>query len=211
MENKGKKFQEAIQILVNFTSSQKKAGNNIFKGMKESRVVEANFAVKTDEKNIADNYFKEQVKKPGMFFCLESVEDWQEAEIFIRNFLKDYPQLKVLVYFSGRKTESKPVAMHLLVTDKRDFDLFGREKPLLKTWLKEQHFDLLLVFARNRDKRCCRLATAIKARLKAGWTFNNEEPLLDISLGKPGEEMHYDTFYNEFKKYFKQLNLKLVS
>lgn len=167
-------------------------------------------AMQTNKSTIAEIYFKEQVKNPGLFFCLNRADEWNETETFIRKVLQDYPLLKVLVYYTDGKMESKPVATHLLVTDKKDFNLFGKEKPVLKRWLDEQSFDLLLVFARKENKRCKNLITSINARLKAGWFVDKEIPSEDITLGNPGEIMSYDTFYGELKKYFMLLNIKLL-
>ncbi len=177
--------------------------------MKERQAAKTYSAVQTGENTIAEVYFKEQVNNPGLFFCLRKAEEWSEMEVFIRKVLQDFSNLKVLVYYTGGKMEPKPVAAHLLVTDKSDFNLFGKEKPILKQWLEEQNFDLLLVFVRKEDKRCNRMIASVRARLKAGWPLGKEPPLVDISLGKVGERMRYDVFYNELKKYFKQLNIRL--
>ena len=177
--------------------------------MKERQAAKTRSTVQTDENIIAEVYFKEQVKKPGLIFCLQRTDEWNEVEGFMRKVLRDFPNLKVLVYFAGGRMEPKPVASHLLVTDKSDFNLFGKEKPVLKQWLEEQNFDLLLVFVRKEDKRCNRMMASVRARLKAGWPLGKEPPLVDISLGKPGEQMRYDVFYSELKKYFKQLNIRL--
>ena len=118
--------------------------------------------------------------------------------------------MKGLVYYTGGRMETKPVGGHLLVIDRKDFNLFGKEKPVLRQWLEEQSFDLLLVFSRKENERCKKLNIAIKTRLRAGWSMDSEAPLEDISLGKPGEKISYDTFYSELKKYFKQMNIKLL-
>ncbi|VAW28691.1 hypothetical protein MNBD_BACTEROID07-830 [hydrothermal vent metagenome] len=178
--------------------------------MKERQAEKAASAVQTNNDTIAEAYFKEQVKSPGLFFCLNHAEEWNETEAFIRKVLQDYPNLKVLVYYTGGRMEQKPVAAHLLVTDKKDFNLFGKEKPVLKQWLEEQNFDLLIIFSRKENKRCKKLNTVIKARLRVGWSMGSEARMEDISLGKPGEKISYDTFYSELKKYFKQMNIKLL-
>lgn len=166
-------------------------------------------ATKNNDIADSDAYFKKQVKKPGLFFCIDSSREWGDVEAFMRDVLHEYPGLKVLVYYTG-KMDSKPVAEHLLVTDKRDFDLFGRQKPALKSWLEDHHFDLLLVFAGKENKRCEKIKMEINARLKAGWTQENKELLVDISLGKAGERMAYGIFYKQLKSYFKILNIKLL-
>lgn len=178
--------------------------------MKDRQVERAGSASQTNKKTIAESYFKEQVKKPGLFFCLHRADEWNEMEAFIRKVLQEYPNLKVLVYYTGGRMEPKPVAAHLLVIDRKDFNLFGKEKPVLRQWLEEQSFDLLLVFSRKENERCKKLNIAIKTRLRAGWSMDSEAPLEDISLGKPGEKISYDTFYSELKKYFKQMNIKLL-
>ncbi len=178
--------------------------------MKERQAERAGSTAQTNNQTTVETYFKEQVKNPGLFFCLHREDEWNETEAFIRKVLHEYPNLKVLVYYTGGRMEPKPVAAHLLVIDRKDFNLFGKEKPVLRQWLKEQGFDLLLVFCRKENERCKKLNTAIKARLKAGWSLDSAEPVEDISLGKPGEEISYDTFYSELKKYFKQMNIKLL-
>jgi len=158
----------------------------------------------------SDTYFKEQVKKPGLFFSIDNSGEWGDIEAFVRDVLHEYPGLKVLVHYTGGKMESRPVAEHLLVTDKRDFNLFGHQKPALKSWLEDHHFDLLLVFAERENKRSKKIITEINARLKAGWPQESEEPLMDISLGKTGERIAYGVFYKQLKSYFKILNIKLL-
>ncbi len=177
--------------------------NNILKVIKEKEAEQFVSAAKDNDIADSDAYFKEQVKKPGLFFCID-------VEAFVRVVLHEYPGLKVLVHYTGSKMESKPVAEHLLVTDKRDFDLFGRQKPALKSWLADHHFDLLLVFAGKENKRCEKIMMEIDARLKAGWTQEGEGLLTDISLGKAGERMAYIIFYKQLKSYFKRLNIKLL-
>ncbi len=178
--------------------------------MKERQADKTGSTTKTSKNTIAETYFSEQVKNPGLFFCLNRMDEWNETEAFIRKVLQDYPLLKVLVYYADGKMESKPVATHLLVTDKKDFNLFGKEKPVLKQWLNEQSFDLLLIFDRKENERCKKLIASINARLKAGWSVDDEKPSADITLGKPGEIISYDTFYSELKKYFLLLNIKLL-
>ncbi len=178
--------------------------------MKDRQAKIASSPSQTNDNQIAEAYFKEQVKTPGLFFCLHRMEEWNEAEAFVRKVLVDFPNLKVLVYYTGGKMEPKPAAAHLLVTDKSDFNLFGKEKQVLKRWVREHEFDLLFVLSRKRNKRCKVLTTTIKARLKAGWTSAREEVVVDVSLGKPGEKMSYDAFYRTLIKYFKQLNIKLL-
>ncbi len=179
--------------------------------MKERQVKTTGCTQQTNNNPIADAYFKEQVKNPGMIFCLNRQDDWNETEVFIRKVMKDFPGLHVLVYYAGGKMEPKPVATHLLVTDNSDFNLFGKQKPLLKEWLNKHSFDLLLVFARKENKRCNTLVTSVRARLKAGMVVSTKNLPVDISLGKPGEKMSYDLFYSELKKYLKQLNITLLS
>lgn len=178
--------------------------------MKDRQGEEPRSKVRINKNTISESYFKEQVKNPGLFFCLNRADEWGEMEVFMRKVLRDYPQLKVLVYYTGGRMESKPVAAHLLVSDKSDFNFFGKEKPILKQWLEEHSFDLLLVFARKEDKRCNRLIASVRARLKAGWPTDIDESLLDITLENPGKKMSYDMFYSELKKYFKQLNIRLI-
>jgi hypothetical protein len=178
--------------------------------MKEKEAEQFVSAAKDNDIADSDAYFKEQVKKPGLFFCIDNSGEWGDVEAFVRDILHEYPNLKVLVYYTGGKMESKPVAEHLLVTDKRDFTLFGRQKPALKSWLADHHFDLLLVFAEKENKRGEKIIMEINARLKAGWPQENEEPLVDISLGKVGERMAYNIFYKQLKNYFKRLNIKLL-
>ncbi len=178
--------------------------------MKERRVVKAGSTTSTNKNAIAETYFKEQVKNPGLFFCLNRTDEWNETEAFIRKVLQEYPNLKVLVYYTGGRMEPKPVAEHLLVIDRKDFNLFGKEKPVLRQWLKEQSFDLLLVFSRKENEKCKKLKRSIKTRLKAGWSLDLADPLEDISLGKRGEKISYDAFYSELKKYFRQMNIKLL-
>ena len=162
-------------------------------------------------KNQTDNYFTEQVKKPGLLICLSSPGEWHEAQLFFQKVLQEFPELKILVYHARGKPDPKPEAPYLLVADKRDFTLFGKKKKPLKQWLSRHHFDLLLVFAKNGDKRCRKLATDIRAKLKAGNSLPGEEPWADLTLGKPGAVLSYDDFYKELKTYFKQLNIKLLS
>lgn len=178
--------------------------------MKERQTEKAGSTTQANKNTTAEAYFKEQVKNPGLFFCLNHAEEWNETEAFIRKVMRDYPNLKVLVYYTGGRVEQKPVAAHLLVTDKKDFNLFGKEKPVLKQWLEEQSFDLLLVLCRKENERSRMLNNAINTRLRVGWSVDAEEPLEDISLGKHGEKISYDTFYSELKKYFKQMNIKLL-
>ncbi len=178
--------------------------------MKEKEAEQFVSAAKDNDIADSDAYFKEQVKKPGLFFCINNPEEWGDVEAFVRVVLHEYPDMKVLVHYTGGKMGSKPVAEHLLVTDKRDFDLFGRQKAALKLWLADHHFDLLLVFAGKENKRCEKIMMEIDARLKAGWTQESEEPLMDISLGKAGEKMAYIIFYKQLKSYFKRLNIKLL-
>ncbi len=177
--------------------------------MKERQAEKTDSTSQTNKNTKAETYFKEQVKNPGLFFCLNRSDEWNESEAFIRKVLQDYPLLKVLVYYTDGKMESKPVATHLLVTDKKDFNLFGKEKPILKRWLDEQSFDLLIVFAKKENNRCKKLTASINARLKAGRSVDTE-PSEDIILGKPGETISYDAFYSELKKYFMLLNIKLL-
>jgi len=184
--------------------------NNILKVIKEKVAEQFVSAAKDNDIADSDTYFKEQVKKPGLFFCIDNPEEWGNVEAFVRDVLHEYPGLKVLVHYTGRKMESKPVAEHLLVTDKRDFDLFGRQKPALKSWLADHHFDLLLVFAGKENKQCGKIMMGIDAHLKAGWAQESEELLMDISLGKAGERMAYGIFYKQLKSYFKILNIKLL-
>lgn len=178
--------------------------------MKERQTDNTDFTTLTNKNTITETYFEEQVRNPGLFFCLNRADEWNETEAFIRKVLQEYPKLKVLVYYAGGRMEPKPVAAHLLVIDRKDFNIFGKEKPILKQWLKEQSFDLLLVFAQKENERCKKLLASINARLKAGWSMDNEEPSSDITLGKPGEIISYDTFYRELKKYFMLLNIKLL-
>lgn len=162
------------------------------------------------EETAAGNYFREQVKKPGLFICLDKSAAWPGAELFIHKVLQEFPELKVLVYYSREKPDFKPAAPHLLVIDKRDFNLFGKEKKTLKQWLSKHRFDLLLVFDKTGDKRCKKVATSIKAKLKAGNRLAGETPWTDITLDKPDTPLSYEMFYNELKIYFKQLNIKLL-
>ncbi len=187
-----------------------KENDNILMVIKEKKA-EQIISV-TKDTDIADDniYFKKQVKKPGLFFCIDNSDEWRDVEVFVRRVLQDFPVLKVLVFFTGGKMDSKPVAAHLLVTDKKDFNLLGKEKPVLKSWLQEHHFDLLMVMARKDNKRCNKLTAAIKANLKAGLSTNAEVPQVDFSLGKSGGKIDYDAFYSELKKYFKQMNIKLL-
>ena len=178
--------------------------------MKEKEAEQFVSAAKDNDIADSDAYFKEQVKKPGFFFCIDNPEGWGDVEAFVRDVLHEYPGLKVLVYYTGGKMESKPVAEHLLVTDKRDFNLFGRQKPALKSWLTDHHFDLLLAFAGKENKRSEKIMMEINARLKAGWPQENEEMLVDIGLGKSGERIAYGIFYKQLKSYFKILNIKLL-
>lgn len=178
--------------------------------MKEKEAEQFVSAAKDNDIADSDAYFKEQVKKPGLFFCIDSSGEWGDMEAFVRDVLHEYPGLKVLVYYTGGKMESKPVAEHLLVTDKRDFSLFGHQKPALKSWLADHHFDLLLVFAGKKDKRGEKIMMEINARLKVGWPQKSEGLLVDISLGKAGERMNYGIFYKQLKSYFKRLNIKLL-
>jgi hypothetical protein len=194
-----KKFFCPIQNLAIFTNSREKECTTS---------TDDNIKMK---KKQAESYFLEQVKQPGLFFCLGSPEEWREAEPFIQKVRKEFPELKVLVYHTHGKPEPKPAAPYLLVADKRDFSLLGKEKKPLKQWLSKHRFDLLLVFAKNGDKRCRRLVTGINARLKAGNSLPGEEPWTDITLGKPGTALSYEDFYIELKIYFKQLNIKLLS
>ncbi len=182
---------------------------NILKVIKEKGAEPFVSATKDNDIADSDAYFKEQVKKPGFFFCIDNSREWGDIEAFVRDVLHEYPGLKVLVYYTG-KMDSKPAAEHLMVTDKRDFNLFGHQKPALKSWLADHHFDLLLVFAGKGNKRCEKITMEINARLKAGWPQEKEEPLVDISLGKAGEEMAYSIFYKRLKSYFKILNIKLL-
>jgi hypothetical protein len=178
--------------------------------MKERQVERATSTAQTSKKTTAETYFKEQVKNPGLFFCLQRADEWNKTEAFIRKVLQEYPNLRALVFYTGGRMETKPVAAHLLVIDRKDFNLFGKEKPVLRQWIEEQSFDLLLVFSRKENERCKKLSLAIKARLKAGWSLDSAEPIEDISLGKPSEKISYDVFYSELKKYFKQMNIKLL-
>jgi len=198
------------KILLFLHRPKKDRNKYYFNEMKKRQADKADSSLQSNKDTIADAYFKEQVKNPGLLFCLDRMDEWSETEAFIRKMLQDYPQLKALVYYTGGKMESKPEATHLLVTDKKDFNLFGKEKPILKRWLEEQNFDLLLVFAQKENKRCKKLTASLNARLKAGWTIKTETPWVDISLGKPGEKLSYDIFYRELKTYFKQLNIKLL-
>ncbi len=178
--------------------------------MKERQADGAGSIAQANKKTTAEIYFREQVKNPGLFFCLHQADEWNETEAFIRKVLQEYPNLKVLVYYTGGRMEPKPVAAHLLVIDRKDFNLFGKEKPVLRQWLEEQNFDLLLVFSRKENERCKKLNLAIKTRLRVGWSPDSVEQLEDISIGKSGEKISYDTFYSELKKYFKQMNIKLL-
>lgn len=180
------------------------------KVIKEKEAEQFVSAPKDNDIADSDTYFKEQVKKPGLFFSIDNSGEWGDIEAFVRDILLEYPRLKVLVYYTGGKMESKPVAEHLLVTDKRDFNLFGHQKPALKSWLANHHFDLLLVFAEKENKRSEKIIMEINACLKAGWPQENKEMLVDISLGKIGERIAYGIFYKQLKSYFKRLNIKLL-
>ena len=160
-----------------------------------------------------DAYFQAQVRRPGLFFCLDKAEQWKEAENFVRDVVAELPRLKVLVYLSRGKWETRPESPYLLATDKRDFHLFlGKEKQALKQWISGQDFDLLLVFAHQPGKRCKKLALSLPAKLTAGWPpSETEEPWFDITLEKPKGEPRYSRFYKTLKKYFKQLNINLTS
>ncbi len=156
-------------------------------------------------------YFKEQVRQPGLFFCIHNAEQWPLAEKFIRKGLSDFPQLKALIYITQGKMEPKPAAAHFYIADKTDFNLFGKEKPALKRWIAQHPFDLLLVFSKKENKRCRKLGISLKARLKAGMAGKDEKPWTDLNLGIPEGEWDYDGFYKAVKTYFKQLNIKLSS
>ncbi len=158
----------------------------------------------------AEIYFQQQVKHPGLLICLEKTDEWNAAESFIRKVQKEFPEMRALVYYTRGTQESKPVAAHLLVADKKDFTLFGKEKKPLKQWLSENRFDLLLVVAKTNDARCRKLAGTIKAKLRVGNTPRGETPWTDISLKTSGKTINYDDFYRDLKIYFKQLNIKLL-
>jgi hypothetical protein len=177
--------------------------------MKNHQAEKSGVAQQSDPSAQAQNFFKEQVQHPGILFCIDKPEEWNEAENFSRKMSQEYPSLKVLVFYVHGKADSKSVAPHLLVVDKRDFTLLGKEKQPLKQWLKENYFDLLLVFTGKSNKRCRKLSAAVRAKLKAGRVIKGEEPWLDITLGKPQEKLSYDAFYQELKIYFKQLNIHL--
>ncbi len=155
-----------------------------------------------------DSYFYGQVHRLGFLFCIKS-EEWTETEQFIRKVQQDFPPLEVLVYFTQGKTEPKPAAPHLFVADKRDFNLFGKEKTELKQWLARHQFDLLVVFCKNEDKRCRKLGLSIKAKLRAGRTTHSAKPWTDLILGKADGALDNEGFYKALKSYFKQLNIKL--
>ena len=156
-------------------------------------------------------YFKAQVERPGIFFCIGHTGQWEEAETFIRAALSEFPRLKALVFFSRGKWKSKPEAAYLLAIDKGDFNLLGKEKPALRQWISQQDFDLLLVFPDEPAKRCKKLALSLPAKLTAGWRNENEEPWFNINLEKPKGEARYFDFYKTLKLYFKQLNINIMS
>ena len=177
--------------------------------MKEREAGSARVSAQTAEKDTAEVYFKKQVRYPGLFFCLYDTDEWPETEVFMRKVMQEYPNLRVLIYFAGGKMEPKPAAMHMLVADKTDFNLFGKAKPVLRQWLQGQKFDLLLVFDPKGNERFRKIVAAVASRLKAGWRTGPGMPLTDISLSKPGEILRYDAFYNALKQYLKQLNIRL--
>ena len=157
----------------------------------------------------AEAYFKAQVRHPGLFFCIDKPEQWEKTARFIQKVLKEFPRLKVLAYFSYKKPVLPPEAEHLTVIDKNDFNWLRKEKPTLKSWLRKNQFDLLLVFVRQHSQRCKKLTFSIHARLKAGPARSETEQWCDITLENKQKDWSYDQFYNDLKIYFKQLNIKL--
>lgn len=178
--------------------------------MKEKQEETSGSVLHESEIEKAGVYFRQQVKHPGLFICLDKAEEWNAAETFIRKVQKEFPEMRALVYYTRGNPVPKPVSAHLLVADKKDFTLFGKEKKPLKQWLSENGFDLLLVVAKTNDARCRKLAGTIKAKLKVGNTPERETSWTDISLETGGKPINYDDFYKDLKIYFKQLNIKLL-
>jgi hypothetical protein len=157
----------------------------------------------------ANAYFREQVKRPGLLFCLEHPDERASAADFIRKVKKDFPGAEILIFFSKGKAEPDGRVSDILLFDKRRFNWAGRLKKEVKKQLKTKNFDLFIIFAKKEDKRCRKLTAIVNAALTAGYDLQTENPWPDISLGNPAGEWHYDDFFTELKLYFKQLNIKL--
>jgi hypothetical protein len=177
--------------------------------MKEKGKEKATSGHENHSELLINAYFKEQIKKPGLLFCLPDISRRDDTESFIRQVLKEFPQAEALIYFDQKKAEPKPEGSHFLAIDKRDFSFFGKEKTVLKKWLSVHHFDLLLIFADKETDRCFRLIKGIKAKLKAANGIRIENLPVDITLKNTGKQGDYQAFYKAFKAYFKQLNIKL--
>lgn len=167
---------------------------------------DASVSVNNDEAR--EEAFK-KISRLCLFFEANGRDDYQKILSFLPTVKSEDRKVKAVAFCRGKWAESLPGDGEVQLFGKKDFNLFNQKKASLKEWLAIHEFDLLICFAEDyRDKKEL-IIKDINTKVTVGHNFSGPGKYFDISIGKPGEKMNFDEFYNQVKHYISQLNINL--
>ena len=144
----------------------------------------------------------------GMFFCVESKADLDEARKVVRYARKNKEQVTAFVFSYSPERLDVITDKAIFYFDLNDFTLWGKKKDYLQEAFDKERFELVISFLEQPDPFCRKLVSEIKAGFRVGHDNPGSNNIFDLTLKMDSGKKGYLKFYDQVRHYLSVLKIK---
>lgn len=148
------------------------------------------------------------INKVALLFFIEGKEDLDLVRKVVKYARKDNKKTNPIIFSDVNHSVDVITDRDFFIFNADDFDYRWKPKPELKTWLKENEYDLLINFCFRDIPEILNMYSLINSNFKIGNQYQGSSNLNDLTINIKKKQIDFNSFYNLAIDNLKMLNIK---
>lgn len=148
------------------------------------------------------------INKMGLLFFIEGKEDLDRVRAVVRLARKDNKKTNPIIFSDVNHSVDVITDRGFFIFNADDFDYRWKPKSELKTWLKENEYDLLINFCFKDIPEVLNMYSIVNSNFKIGNQYQGSSNLNDLTINIKKKQVDFNAFYNLAIENLRMLNIK---